>query len=207
MDMDNNSVGGGSGGDTGQTDQGNQVKTAKHTYQIGGNQVVLVSRKPAPAPGDDESKPDASRIVLLAGGSVEGGFIDDGTVDVRGCKGVRISAGPLPIPMISPMTSQESTNGVDVLVAETQKITLRRGLTPEVDQRIEISQDNILIDAGILGTLTLCAGLSTITIDLSGITIVGLPFVQINPGPPPPCPPPPEEDVPLPPLPPGEAYA
>lgn len=68
MDLQNSMIGGGSGGDTGMTDKGDQVKSAKHTYQIGGNQVVLVSRKPTPVPGQDQSAPpDNSRILLLAG--------------------------------------------------------------------------------------------------------------------------------------------
>jgi hypothetical protein len=45
------------------------------------------------------------------------------------------------------------------------------------------------------GTLTLNAGLSQIVIGPTGITIIGLPLVQINPGSPAP---------PLPPLPPDE---
>jgi hypothetical protein len=185
MDPENTITGGGSGGDTGMTDKGNQIKSAKHTYQIGGNQVVLVSRKPEPELGA-KSQPDPSRIVLLAGGSVSGGFIDEGTVDIRGCKAVRVSSGPLPIPMISPETSSDSTDGVDIVVSGMQKIRILRGLTFPDIQSIEMSSGNIVIDAGLNGSLSLRAGLSAITIDLTGITIIGVPTVQINPGPPPP---------------------
>src|ERR1051326_4890316 len=104
MNEEDTALGGGSGGATGMTDTGDQLQSAQHTYQIGGNQVVLVSRKPLPGPGVE---PGPSRIVLLAGGSVQGGFIDEGTVDIRGCKGVRVTAGPLALPMLSPGTSQE----------------------------------------------------------------------------------------------------
>jgi hypothetical protein len=188
MDLENNIKGGGSGGDTGMTDKGNQVKSAKHTYQIGGNQVVLVSRKPLPEPGED-SAPDPSRIVLLAGGSLTGGFIDEGTVDIRGCKAVRVTSGPLAIPMMSPQTSSDTTDGVDIVVSGTQKIRLQRGLTFPDIQVVELESNRIVVDAGLNGSLSLRAGMSQITIDLTGITIIGVPMVQINPGPPPPPPP------------------
>jgi hypothetical protein len=203
MDIDEGKLGGGSGGDTGMAgDAGNQIKSAKATYQIGGNQVYLVSRKAIPG---GSNPPGPSKIALLAGGSPEAGFIDDGEVDVRGCKAVRITSGPLAIPMVSPSTSSESTDGIDLITSITQKIRLQHGITPEINQRIELTTDGILIDAGMLGTLTLRAGLSEITIDMSGITIIGCPFVQINPGPP--APPAPMDEPDLPPLPAGEAYA
>jgi hypothetical protein len=192
---ENNILGGGSGGDTGMTNDGNQVKSAKHTYQIGGNQVVLVSRKPTPEP-DSKDKPDDSMIVLLAGGSLEGGFVDDGMVNIRGCKGVRVTSGPLAIPVMSPPTSLESTNGVEVVVSEKQSISLVRGITPDLNQSIAMTQNNIVIDAGLQGTITLCAGANEITISPLGVLINGL-LVQINPG---------QPDMP-PPLPPGEEYA
>ena len=203
MELEEQNSGGGSGGDTGMDSSGNQIKSASGTYQIGGNQVVLVSRASLPP-----ATAGPSRIILLAGGSAPSGFMDDGMVDVRGTKGVRVTAGPPTIPLISPATTQEATDGVDVIVSEDQAITLRRGLVPMVDQRIELTSDGILIDAGVMGTLTLRAGLSEITIDVTGITITGMPLVQINPGPPgPPSPPdPPEEYVP-PILPPGEMAA
>ncbi len=185
MKLDNNIVSGGSGGDTGMTDKGNQVKSAKHTYQIGGNQVVLVSRKPTPVPGQDETPPDPSRVILLAGGSAEGGFIDDGNVDVRGCKGVRITSGPLAIPMVSPETSSSSTDGIEIMTAATQPIRIQRGQTFPDIQIIDMQSNNIIIDAGLNGSLSLRAGMSFITIDLTGITIGGVPMTQINPATPP----------------------
>ena len=62
-----------------------------------------------------------------------------------------------------------------------------------------MTSSGITIDAGLLGTLTLSAGLSQITIGPSGITIIGIPTVTINPGPPAPPPPPLPEDEPDPP--------
>ena len=186
MDPDKINPGGGSGGDTGADSSGNQIKSTPGTYQIGGNQVVLISRASlAPA------KAGPSRIILLAGGSATAGFLDDGEVDIRGADGVRITAGPPAIPMVAPSTTTASmVNGVEIEVGTTQNVTITRGQTPPAVQKIVMTPTGITIDAGKTGILTLTAGLSTITIDASGIKIVGLPLVQINPGPPAPPPPP-----------------
>jgi hypothetical protein len=190
MNTDEQKLGGGSGGDTGMSDKGHQVKSARGTYQIGGNQVVLVSRKNIPPAPDGPS-----RIVLLAAGGLPGAFIDDGTVDVRGCKGVRITAGPVSLPMASPETSSADTlNGVDIGVSELQNIRIQRGLTP-VDQQIQMTPQGITIDAGDMPvtiqsltqvTLSVAGGLNTITLSPEGITIQGVmitiqgAMVQIN---------------------------
>jgi hypothetical protein len=134
----------------------------------------------------------------LAMGGLAGEFMDDGTVDVRGCKGVRITSGPL-IPVVNPSMSVESTNGVEIEAGEQQSVTIRRGLLPMVDQYISLTNSGITINAGIAGTLTLAAGMSQITIGPEGVTIIGMPLVQINPGPPAPPPPPLPEDEPEPP--------
>jgi hypothetical protein len=107
----------------------------------------------------------------------------DGRVEVRGSQGVRITAGPPPLPSVS----AESTDGVEIIVAESQKVTIQRGLLP-VDQKIEMTPGGITIDAG-TGTLTLksltqitlsvAEGLATITLGPAGIKIQGL-LVQIN---------------------------
>lgn len=183
--QEESNFGGGSGGGTGMTDEGNQFKSASGTYHIGGNQVVLLSRKNLPPAPDGPS-----RIVLLAAGGLPGAFSDDGTVDVRGCKGVRVTAGPVALPMVSPKTSSADTNGVDIEVSEMQKIRIQRGLLPPTVQKINLEPNSIVIDAGMTGSLYLKAGTSQITIDTTGITIVGIPMVQINPGPPAPLPPP-----------------
>jgi hypothetical protein len=189
-------LGGGSGGDAGMDTKGNQLHSATATYQIGGNQVVLVSRHNIPP-----QKSGPSRIIILAGGGLPGGFADDGTVDIRGAKGVRLTAGGLAVPLMSPDTSVGSTGGVEIAVDETQNVTIMRGMEP-TDQWIQMTPTGISINAGPKGQLVLSAGMSSITISAAGIVIDGAPQTQINPGPPAPPPPPLPPDTPLPPLPP-----
>jgi hypothetical protein len=192
MEEDEN-LGGGSGGVGvgGADDPGHRVISADGTYAIRGNQVSLLSWKNIPPATDNES-----RIMLLACGGLDTGYMGDGTVDIRGCKGVRVTAGPPAIPLLSPAMSVESTNGVEIEASETQSITIKRGMLPLIDQYISLTQDGIVINAGIAGTLTLAAGMSQITIGPEGITIIGMPLVQINPGPPAPPPPPLPPDEP-----------
>jgi hypothetical protein len=193
--------GGGSGGDDDDDDRGHQVISADGTYEIRANQLSLFTWKNVPPSSDNES-----RITLAAIGGVAGEFMDDGTVDIRGCKGVRITSGPfMMIPILNPEMSTTSTDGIELEVGESQSITIKRGLLPEIDQYISLTDDNITIDAGVTGTLTLAAGLSQITISAAGITIIGIPTVTINPGPPAPPPPPLPEDEPD--LPSGEMLA
>ena len=193
---DDQKLGGGSGG-TGPAgpsgESGHRVISADGTYAIRANQVLLHSWKNLPPSTDNES-----RITLLAAGGIEGEFMDSGNVDIRGCKGVRITSGPL-IPILNPETAVESTNGVEIVTGEDQSVTIKRGMMPVVDQYITLTQTGITIDAGIGGTLTLNAGMSQIVIGPSGITIIGMPIVQINPGPPAPPPPPLPPDEPVPP--------
>jgi hypothetical protein len=192
---DDEKLGGGSGGDDGSEGRGHQTTSADGTYEIRANQVALVSWKNLPPATDNES-----RIMLLAVGGLDGAFMDDGTVDIRGCKGVRITSGSL-IPVVNPPMSVASTAGVEIEVGEQQSITIRRGLLPMVDQYISLTNSGITINAGIGGTLTLAAGMSQITIGPTGVTIIGMPLVQINPGPPAPPPPPLPPDEPIPPSP------
>jgi hypothetical protein len=191
---DDENPGGGSGGDAGAGDLGHRVISADGTYAIRANQVSLVSWKNIPPATDSES-----RIMLLAMGGVTGEFIDDGTVDVRGCKGVRITSGPLLPPVLNPPMSADSTDGIEIEAGETQSITIKRGMLPEIDQYITLTPTGITINAGLAGTLTLNAGMSQITIGPAGITIIGMPLVQINPGAPAPPPPPLPPDEPVPP--------
>lgn len=190
---DKENPGGGSGGDDGFSDRGHRMISADGTYEVRANQVSLVSWKNIPPSTDNES-----RIKILAMGGLEGLFIDDGTVDVRGCKGVRITSGPL-LPVLNPMMSADSTDGIEIEAGETQSITMKRGMLPEIDQYITMTPTGITINAGLAGTLTLNAGMSQITIGPAGITIIGMPLVQINPGAPAPPPPPLPEDEPVPP--------
>jgi hypothetical protein len=209
---DDENLGGGSGGAAmpsavagcEEEDQGHQTISVDGTYSIRANQVSLTSWKNIPPSADNES-----RIMLLAMGGLTGEFLDDGTVDIRGCKGVRITSGPQIPPVVNPIVSSDSTDGIEIEAGELQTITIKRGMLPVIDQYISLTEDGITIDAGIAGTLTLNAGMSQITIGPEGITIIGLPLVQINPGAPaPPLPPLPEDEPVLgdfPPPPPGLA--
>jgi hypothetical protein len=174
MAADEEIIGGGAGGGTGMDDSGNNLQSANATYQIAGNQVVLLSRKSLPP---DKAGP--SVITILAAGGLPT-FADDGKVDVRGAKGVRITAGPPAIPMVSPPVTADTTNGVEIMVGETQYVTIHRGISA-LNQKIEMFPNGIMIDAGISGILQLKAGASSITISAEGITITGMPLVEINP--------------------------
>jgi hypothetical protein len=196
MEEDENLGGGSGGADCAEENKGDQAISVDGTYSIRANQVALTSWKNLPPSADN-----ASRIMLLAMGGLAGLFEDDGTVDVRGCKGVRITSGSL-IPILNPIMSAKTTDGIEIETGVGQNVTIKRGTIPFLNQSISMTPNGITIDAGITGTLTLCAGTSQITIGPSGITIIGLPIVQINPGPPAPPPPPLPEDEPM--LPTGE---
>ena len=198
---DERNLGGGSGGGTGMDDDGNKLESASSTYQIAGNQVVLLSR----APVVPLKQPGPSRIVILAAGKADTGLID-GNVDIRGSKGVRITAGPPALPPVSPAVSSETTDGVDIAVSATQNIKLDRG-DPSLpaSQSIDLIPGQTSIWGGteeiiIAGTgkiialekdtsvqissdtkITLAVGLNSITISQEGITIeVGLNSVRIS---------------------------
>lgn len=165
-------TGGGSGGGA---DSDDRSESANGVYAIRANQVQLMCRPPLP-PGI----PSPSVITILAAGM---GM--DGRVDVRGSQGVRITAGP---PLLPPTTS-DSTNGVEILVSEAQNVTIKRGLIDGVDQKIEMAPGSITVDGGAGSvtiqslskiTLSVCGGLSTITLGPDGVTINGLPLVKIN---------------------------
>lgn len=164
-------LGAGSGG-------GPETTTHSHcfdgTYSITANQVELVSQPPMPP-----AIPGPNIITILAAGM---GM--DGKVDVRGSQGVRITAGPPPLPP----TTSDSTNGVEVVAGEAQNVTIQRGLLPGVDQKIEMAPGSITIDGGV-GTITIqslteitlsvAGGLASISLTPAGITIQGI-LVQIN---------------------------
>jgi hypothetical protein len=167
----NAAAGGGSGGGA---DDGDDQHSVVGKYTVTANSVEIVSRTPKlPA------EPGENVITLLATGESIAGVGTGGRVEVRGNTSVRITAGP-PLPLSPfPPTSSPSTSGVDIVVGEMQTIAIQRGL-PGIGQKIEMSPGIILIDAGIAGMLTLKAGESSITLDAEGITIKGLPLVQIN---------------------------
>jgi hypothetical protein len=171
MATDKTAPAGGSGGGPDSLDH---IENVNGTYTIVANKLEFTSRPPLPPA---EAGPCV--ITLMATGEVT-----DGLVEVRASQGVRVTAGP---PLLPP-TSAESTNGVEIVVGETQNITIQRGLLPGVDQKIEMTPQGITIDAG-LGSITLksitqitlsvAEGLSTITLGPQGITIRGI-LVQIN---------------------------
>jgi hypothetical protein len=172
MASEEQNPGGGSGGGPDRLDHSQNFDGA---FKIAAKQVEVMSRPPLP-PAD----PGPNVITLLATDFT--GL--DGTVDVKGAKGVRLSAGP---PVVVP-TSSDSTNGVEIFVGETQNVTIQRGLIPGVDQKIEIAPGSITIDGG-AGTITIqslteitlsgAGGMSSITLTPAGITIQGV-LVQIN---------------------------
>jgi len=174
MADDMRNIGGGSGGGGDDADSPNRVETVSGAYAITANQVELLSRPPLP-PGI----PGPSVITIIAAG-----MGTDGNVNVRGSQGVRLTAGPPPLPP----TYSDSTNGVEVVVGELQNITLQRGLLPGIDQKIEMTPSGITVDAGAMPitiqsltqiTLSVAGGLSTITLGPEGVTIQGV-LVQIN---------------------------
>ncbi len=118
-------------------------------------------------------------ITILAAGNTG----TDGKVDVRGSKGVRITAGPPPLPP----TKSDSTDGVEIIVNDTQNIVIQRGILP-LQQKIEMCPGVINIDAG-MGIVTIksevgielsvASGLSKISLTPAGIVIQGI-LVEIN---------------------------
>jgi hypothetical protein len=167
--------GGRGGGSGGGTDSDDRNECANGVYAIRANQVQLLCRPPLP-PGI----PSPSVITILAAG-----LGTDGKVDVRGSQGVRVTAGP---PLLPP-TATDSTNGVEIMVGEAQNVTIKRGLIDGVDQKIEMAPGSITVDGGAGSvtiqsltkiTLSVCGGLSSITLGPDGVTITGLPLVKIN---------------------------
>lgn len=152
------------------------IKSLDGVYSIKANQLSLLSLPPLPP-----LTPDPCVITVLASGLPE--LPMSGQVNMRGDQGVRITAGPPPLPS----TDSDSTNGVEIMVGETQNVTIQRGLLP-VDQKIEMTPSGITLDAG-MGmvtiqsltkiTLSVAGGLSTITLGPEGVTIQGL-LVKIN---------------------------
>ena len=170
MAEQNKGLGGGTGGGEGSHDH---IESTSGGYRIQANQLELLSRPPIPP-----AVPGPCRILVLASDYGEGG-----QVEVSGNQSVRITAGPMTLPE----TSSDSTNGVEIVVGETQNVTIQRGLSP-TDQKIEMTPEGITIDAG-MGTLTLksltqitlsvAEGMATITLAPEGVTIQGL-LIQIN---------------------------
>ncbi len=167
-------ISGGSGGSPSTNDHSQSFDGA---FKISATAVEMFSRPPIPP-----ASPGPNVITLLATDLLGTG--EDGTVDVKGAKGVRITAGP----MVLVAAHSDSTNGVEIMVGETQNVTIQRGLLPGVDQKIEMTPSGITVDAGTMPvtiqsltqiTLSVAGGLSTITLGPQGVTIQGI-LVQIN---------------------------
>jgi hypothetical protein len=173
MSQDKSGFGGGSGGGD---DKKDEARFFDGSYTVTANQVEFVSRPALPP-----APPDSCVITLLASDITQ----LKGNVNVRGLGGVRITAGPPPLPE----TGSSSTQGVEIEVGEIQNVTIKRGLIDGVDQKIEMTPSGITVDGGAMPVtiqsltqikLSVCGGLSTITLGPDGVTIVGLPLVKIN---------------------------
>jgi hypothetical protein len=173
MSKDKSDFGGGSGGGTGANDE---TRFFDGTYSVTANQVEFTSRAALP-PGI----PSPCAVTLLASDITQ----LKGNINLRGMGGVRITAGPPPLPE----TGSESTQGVEIEVGELQKVTIKRGLIDGVDQKVEMTPSGITVDGGAMPVtiqsltqikLSVCGGMSTITLGPDGVTIVGLPLVKIN---------------------------
>jgi hypothetical protein len=171
MATDDENKGGGSGGGP---QEGGTYQSYDGLFGITANQVHLVTRPPLPP-----ASPAPFIINILAAG-----MGTDGRVEVRGSQGVRITAGPPPLPP----TSSESTNGAEIIVGEAQNVTIQRGLIPGVDQKIEMTPSGITVDGGAMPitiqslteiTLSVAGGLNTIKLAPEGITIQGA-IIQVQ---------------------------
>lgn len=172
MSEDEKKLGGGSGGGD---DKKDEARFFDGSYTVTANRVEFVSRAAIPP-----APPDPCAITLLASDVTE----LKGNVNLRGLGGVRITAGPPPLPE----TSSDSTQGVEIEVGEIQNVTIKRGLIDGIDQKIEMTPSGITVDAGAMPvtiqsltqvTLSVAGGLSTITLGPAGVTIQGV-LVQIN---------------------------
>jgi hypothetical protein len=173
MSQDKNGFGGGSGGGD---DKKDESRVFDGSYTIAANQLEFISRPPAPP-----APPDSCTITLLSSDSEE----LTGNVNIRGLAGVRITAGPPPLPE----TASTSTQGVEIEVGEMQSVTIKRGLIDGVDQTIVMTPSGITVDGGAMPvtiqsdteiTLSVAGGMSSITLSPAGIAIQGLPLVKIN---------------------------
>lgn len=178
MSQHHHNCGGGSGGGD---DRKDEARSFDGSYTLVANQMEFITRPPLPP-----TTPDSCEITFLSSDITE----MKGNVNVRGMGGVRITAGPPPLPA----TSAES-QGVEIEVGEIQNVTIKRGLIDGVDQSILMTPSGITVDGGAMPvtiqsltqiTLSVAGGLNTITLTPEGITIQGVmitvqgALVQIN---------------------------
>jgi hypothetical protein len=172
MSQDKSDLGGGSGGGQDTKEESRYLDGA---YSLTANQVEFVSRAAIPP-----ATPGPCTITMLASDITQ----LKGNINLRGLGGVRITAGPPPLP-----ATAADSEGVEIEVGELQNVTIKRGLIDGVDQKIEMTPSGITVDAGAMPVtiqsltqikLSVCGGLSSITLGPDGITIMGLPMVKIN---------------------------
>jgi hypothetical protein len=165
-------LGAGSGGDDG---DGSYYHYFDGGYTLGGSQVTLHAIG-TEGEGTDIEQPVIS---LLAGGSAP-----DGRIYMHGSQGVRVTSGPPG----QPKSGHKGINGVEVVVGETQSITLDRGLVDGVDQHIQMDPGLIVADGGsgtvaLLSTtqitLSVAGGTSSIVLTPQGIVMQG-PIITLN---------------------------
>lgn len=139
------------------------------TYAIAANRVEIATRPPLPP-----ATPTDFVISMMAGG-----MGTDGRIEGHGSQGVRFTAG---LPEMPPASSS-STNGAEIIVGDTQNITLQRGLIPDVDQLITMKPGSIMVDGGegtvtvqslTSITLSVAGGATSIKLTPEGVTIQGL---------------------------------
>jgi hypothetical protein len=157
--------GGGTGGGPEPSDH---VVSIEGNFDVSATNVAISARTPMPP-----AIPAGSTVSILASG-----LGTDGRVNVRGSRGVRVTAGPPPgLP-----TDSTGTNGVEIVVGQTGNLTLQRGLLP-TDQKIELTPAGITIDAGSMAVtikslssieLSVAGGLTKLRLGPDGVTIEGI---------------------------------
>lgn len=165
------SIGAGSGGGP---EDGSNSHLIDGTYALAANRIEIASRPPLPP-----TSPEDFVISMFAGG-----MGTNGRIEGHGSQGVRFTAG---LPEMPPASSS-STNGAEIIVGETQNITLQRGLIPDVDQLIKMEPGSIMVDGG-AGTVTVqsltsitlsvAGGVTSIKLTPEGVTIQG-PMIQVQ---------------------------
>lgn len=154
--------GGGAGGGP---DGADRRESIDGTYDLAANAISFCARTPLPP-----SAPTETVFNILAAG-----LGADGRVNVRGSRGVRVSAGPPSLPE----TDSTGTNGVEVVVGPAGSLTLQRGLLP-TDQKVELTPTGITIDAGAAAVtirslssieLSVAGGLTKLRLSPEGVTI------------------------------------
>src|ERR1051326_6684291 len=129
MSQDHHKFGGGSGGGENTKDES---RSFDGIFSVSANQVQFTSRAPLPP-----AAPDPCSITFLASSIMD----MSGNINLRGLAGVRITAGPPPLPE----AESSSTQGVEIEVGEIQNVTIKRGLIDGVDQKIEMTPSGITI--------------------------------------------------------------